>query len=741
MPQIVKKRRSGWAILAVGALVASLLAVGASPAAAIDDKSEPDAKATTSACVGAALADVGFTDLADAVAADINCLAYYGITTGRTADTFDPNSNVTREHMALFLYRTANVAGLDTMGGDGAADFGDIAELGEDRQNAINALARNGILAGRSDMAFAPHADITRAEMAVALVSLVALIPGAKTEKNDNGTITVDVGAGTVDVFTDAFGETPGPVNSAISAAYELGITTGTGDGTTFNPSGTVPRRNMASFITRALAHSNARPRGVTAQAVGDGITVSVRAADFSPVANAVIDAFSHDTEGAAKAFKDDGTCSSRFGEVVESGTAKCTIDPIDPPTGSQGNLNLSVTIAEKGTTVWVWTGDIGDKVNANTVLYELDLTPPDVTPQPAQRAEVSTDFNRHADFRAKFGSTVVFAIQLKTDVDHDGDDNTPTQELDARPDTAGDAYRVTITFPSGAASVSTITMDKDGSGAFDVSAGDPDPSSRGQSVAVAFSIAQVQSDEADDATNSPLLDDSDPVSADPRSPYTGTVTFSDAAPRPFAVKAEAVRPYSEAASTDNPTTGNRINVTVTDQYGDPIKDIAVTATSSDAATDTDPGSTFPTRARVTFPDGTVGIAYSYTGAAQSETVSVVADTGPGPDGVAGNGDDPEDLTETLMVHWTMDAAADGSGPLLAADVDNNLLILNVSDAPTVFAYDDNDSFSVGGSLVTRVAFEENLATVLESADLGDVAVTSYTAGDADDVGSFAWTQ
>ena len=34
MPQLVKKRRSGWAVLAAGALVASLFAVGAAPAAA-----------------------------------------------------------------------------------------------------------------------------------------------------------------------------------------------------------------------------------------------------------------------------------------------------------------------------------------------------------------------------------------------------------------------------------------------------------------------------------------------------------------------------------------------------------------------------------------------------------------------------------------------------------------------------------------------------------------------------------
>jgi hypothetical protein len=421
-------------------------------------------------------------------------------------------------------------------------------------------------------------------------------------------------------------------------------------------------------------------------------------------------------------------------------GTVKCTIDPIDPVTGSQGDLNLSVTIAEKGTTVWVWIGEPGDKVGSNTDLYELDLTPGAGTPQPAARAEVSSEFNRDDDYRAKFGSTVTFTIQLKADVDHDDDASTDTQEMDARPDAGGDAYTVTKTFPNGAAGVETVTLGKDGSGTFDVSAGDPDPSSRGQSVTVSFVIAQ-KADEADPPVMSPQLDDSDPESANLRDSYTGTVQFSDATSKPFAVKAEAVRSHSAAATTDNPTTGNRINVTVTDQYGDPIGNIAVTAASSAAATQSDPGSTFPTKARVTFPDGTVGIAYSYTGGAQSETVTVTADTGPGPDGQVGGGDDPEDLTTTVSVHWTTDAMADGSGAVLAADVDNNLLVLNVGSAPTVFAYDDNDVFTVGGAFVTAAAFEENLTTVLESADFGEVAVTSYTAGDADDVGSFAWTQ
>ena len=54
MPQLVKKRRSGWAVLAVGALVASILAVGASPAAAMSR--QPDFEAQWKACLGPALA-------------------------------------------------------------------------------------------------------------------------------------------------------------------------------------------------------------------------------------------------------------------------------------------------------------------------------------------------------------------------------------------------------------------------------------------------------------------------------------------------------------------------------------------------------------------------------------------------------------------------------------------------------------------------------------------------------------
>ena len=224
-------------------------------------------KPTFSACVGAATEDAGFTDLGslDAAVDDINCLAHYAITHGKTADTFDPSSNVTRSQMALFLHRAAGIADLDLTGGDMMADFGDIADLGQDRQDAIKALASNGILAGRGNM-FDPYSDITRAEMAVALVNFVRKAdPGLFVQRGVNaGALIISPGA--LDYFADARQTVPRAVDTAISYAYELGITTGRADAT-FGPNDGVPRRNMASFITRALGHSSsARPIGLSVQ-------------------------------------------------------------------------------------------------------------------------------------------------------------------------------------------------------------------------------------------------------------------------------------------------------------------------------------------------------------------------------------------------------------------------------------------------------------------------------------------
>ena len=61
MPDLMKRRRSGWVALAVCALIASLLAVGVNPATAVEEAA--DHLAATSACAGEAETDHMFTDV------------------------------------------------------------------------------------------------------------------------------------------------------------------------------------------------------------------------------------------------------------------------------------------------------------------------------------------------------------------------------------------------------------------------------------------------------------------------------------------------------------------------------------------------------------------------------------------------------------------------------------------------------------------------------------------------------
>ena len=423
MPQLVKKRRSGWAVLAVGALVASLLAVGAAPAGAAEIKTgennsaAPSVKPSFSACVGAATEDAGFTDLGglDATVGDINCLAHYGITAGKTADTFDPDSNVARSQMALFLYRAAEIADLDLTGGDMMADFGDIADLGENRQVAIKALASNGILAGRGNV-FDPHSDITRAEMVVALVSFVREAdPGLFVQRGVNkGALIISPGA--LDYFADARSEVPRALDTAISYAYELGITAGRADGT-FGANDAVPRRNMATFITRALSHSSsARPSGLSVQSDGGTLHASVRDADHKPVRGLRVDAFYVSAARAARAFDDAGRCRSIV-RAVESAGSKCAIDRLDPVTNSQGDAQFERFTAARvgaGVTAWVWTGELNDRFD-----YELDLDDwvefdqgPVSSPNAADRAVILPSPARTPHVR--FGDTIEFNLQLQ---------------------------------------------------------------------------------------------------------------------------------------------------------------------------------------------------------------------------------------------------------------------------------------------------------------------------------------
>ncbi len=763
----------------MSALVASLLAVGSAPAGAAeiktgeDNKAEQSAKPTFSACVGAAHEDAGFTDLGTlSTAADaINCLAYYGISAGKTADTFDPNSNVTRSQMALFLNAAASKAGVDLMGGDGDDDFDDIADLGENRQNAIKALARNGIMSG-SGGDFRPHDDITRAEMAMALVNLTRHTAPSKFVQagTDKGKLADSDGAALaadkVDYFNDARRTVPAAVDTHISYAYELGITSGTGDGTTFSPNAPVPRRQMAVFITAALAHSNLRPAGLTVQSDNGELTASLRDADFKPVANELIDAFYVDTARVGRAFNNDGECRSIVKAVdgAPSTTNKpCEIHVLDAATDADGNAPLNgLTAAQigKGVTVWAWTGDSGDKFDEDTSRVMLEQGPVS-DPTVAEKLTVSP--NRARTPIARFGTAVEFTGQLQhtdggldkdTTVGTDGESAAeyslvvhvltgtiaaagPTVAADGGV-TGSDAGGTALGVVSRSAP-ETLKTDADGKLTFSLSTSDPSATTNDDSRTVVYVLTP--GDNAPEVT----------AGGGEPSRLSGYVVFAEESAKVTNVKVEPIGAYAVVGTAANPAS-HGVTVTVTDQYGRPMRNQAVTLSS------TNNSSTFP-GARRTGSNGTVRIFYSHAGiVAATEPLTATwngdaagaTDTG-GP-GCVTDAADGLDRCGTASVYWAVraaDGAPDAATGIIAADLEENEIVVNDS-SPTVVRYDANDIFSTsvpgdGGTPVVTYRnmeeFEALLATVVAPANLAlgasdsgkRTATLTWSAYDADD--------
>ena len=478
MPQLVKKRRSGWAVLAAGALVASIFAVGAAPAAAapIDDTAAAQVSAFPgkTACLGPALDAADFSDVAmgNAHYNAVNCIAHYGITAGRGDGSFGAADSVTRSQMALFLSGMAALAGL-TLDDAMDAGFTDLGDTAANRVNAINRLVNGGIMTGVGDDTFAPEATVTRAEMALWLINFMVEATDNSSdfnvEQNRDGTYklsspTTDPATRTpigFDHFPDARATQPRHVDSAISAAFELGITAGYGDNE-FKGHRAVTRAEMATFITRTLAHTNVRPRGLTAQHDGEGgIQVSLRTAEFAPIANEPIDVFR--SYFPDYAFRADGSCETRYVTGVLPSNFACEIDSGDTITEANGNKDYTAADLRGGgedlevvcgtetfdigsadnvpSVFWVWTGALEDTLDADTDLVRVDNVSGAARMGALQptHANVSGGLNPKAhQLEAKMGANVRFNLQLHGV-------NMMGGHVPAAPDASGNRYNLVI--------------------------------------------------------------------------------------------------------------------------------------------------------------------------------------------------------------------------------------------------------------------------------------------------------
>ena len=684
MIQTRKKSLPGRAVLAVGALVASVLAAGAVPAAAVTDRA--DHATRLSACVGDAAGDRMFSDVsAGHVFRDaINCVAYYGITRG-TGDgsTYSPDQDVTRAQMAVFIARAAEVASVD-FGPVRDAGFDDIDDAWAEAQDAINRLASKGMIA--SGGAFRPGDAITRAEMATFLIGL--LVEAAPDVTRDSsGAILLGV-AGSRSVADDRFPDASG---AEIAAIYELGVTRGASaadvqDDTeppldfNYEPDGTVDRGQMAAFITRALAHTPVRPAGVTAQYDGADVIVSVRNARYQPVSRAAVDVFWATADQADRALSTDGTCNAGVVTQADRSSFPCEIDDTDPTTGRDGDARVAVTglrrVPEGGAAVWTWTGRDGDTVAAGTELFMLDV---------ADGADLGfAEMTLISTFTAKarFGSTVLYTMQLRDIV---GKVSTGINGID--PARWSLSKHVAGQDPE----TQTLVSDGTGAAAFSISVDDPDPSADGADVTVTYTLTA--------ADNAP----STTVDANGRAAASGTVTFSDDAPSISSADAIVTVDTRDYVHTTGRGAGNTATVTVLDQYGNPFPGAKVSLASSLSGVSPGGGGEFTVNSR-----GSHLFAYRYSGeGGVTETLTASYGTSTATSLTTGT---------TATVYWAADAGPhddDAARAVLAGDVHRHHIVVNDGTGPVLLVYDDNDRFNLRGEPTSMAAFEAVLAAAL----------------------------
>ena len=254
--------------------------------------------------------DQSFTDISGKsteIQTAINQIKQLGITVGKTATTFDPDSFVTREEMALFIAR---------------------------------------------------------------LLKAVATGPGGNEEFVSGTTGLKEIKSLDTDHnFTDLGSASLMEVQNGIVNLWNLGVTE-VATATKYQPTANISRLNMAQMMARALDHTNARPAGLNIQAnFYSGASTKVlqmsvthRSPDFLPVVGSLVDSFrwGNPTTVSYSRFSSDGSCAQVVATVVSG--IHCYIDGSEGATDAKGNLALFQTAVVAGS-VWeyyVWTAAAG---------------------------------------------------------------------------------------------------------------------------------------------------------------------------------------------------------------------------------------------------------------------------------------------------------------------------------------------------------------------------------------------
>ena len=674
-------RRTVAALLA-GALIASATAFGSVPARATDGVADHLPAGT--ACTGAATKSAGFLDTLGLFAGSaIDCLAYYGITHGTAPNIFTPNSPVTRWQMALFLVNAAPLAGVD-LSPPVDQGFQDIGDLRPSAQDAINQLASLGITRGTSATTFSPNSLVNRSLMALLLHRFLrhsAVGPGGVSARG----VTPD------DTIFSDIGHLAENASHAVRVLFEMGVTSGT-SATTYSPSSIVTRAQMAVFIARMLAHTNARPAGVTMHAATDRVSsgdtlivhVSVRDSNRRPVAHGHVDMFTTPLSRPLTSFDSDGLCVNNveavFGELV------CRIDPLDQRLDDRGNL-LAVLQPTDHLAFWAWTGSAGDT-------FVFGGVPSDMVRVSVWKRAVAVgvlDDLPPTAIVAPMGETIEVTVRL---VDEDG------QAVEDQ----GVRVQVSTTFEINGIRqrkvVRTYLTDDKGRVELSFMGSDPSSARVGDTVRMDLDV---------DAGFLDVLDRTTPgvVNHDAVEPRDAWFTWSDAAPQTSTLRlAQTVSYHLLPASAPGPT--NLIRALLTDQYGNPVPDARIEFTSDD------PDGIGSTRvARLTDQRGIAVLRYLWSSSdAAAERITAR---------LAGS-----DLAPVSVRHfWARPERNDASGlgvVIRVADTLRNRIVV-ADPTPRTISYTGKDRFLLEGRSVTQAVFEE----ALDAGLYGRITYTHYS--------------
>lgn len=552
-------RRSPLTTLCLLPLVATLLALPVMPVAATNG--EADDLPLYTACPSSAIGSASFEDVpADSVAREaIDCMAHYGIMPGTSPTTFQPGLGVTRQEMALILIQAAGPAGIDV---PRARDqgFRDIAGLPAEVRDSINQLAQLGITRGTTASTYAPDRVVNRRQMAQFFTRFLTEAPVGE------GGVAIESVVPDDRVFTD-IDNLPHDPYDAIRLIYELGVTKGTTP-TTYGPGQPVTRAQMALFVSRMLAHTNARPAGITMQVedtsatAGDTVdlVVSLRDENHLPMVDEPIDLFY--VASGDEGFTSSGRCSSKA--LIEAGYTRCVIDLGDEPTDGDGNLFYTMEIPES-LTVYAWTGDRNDRFNIGstdhvTLDFAVSKSPDgflitdDMVDGPLAQQGSSL-----SGMRLPFGASVTFTFQV---VDED-----------LNPVAVEDAEIRILTWEEndrqrGADRTRTYRTDSSGRVQLTFRLTDPDSDSNDPHGELNLEVLR------HDYTH--LTDKSTVEINTP----ANRLRWSDDDPQPRFLLLEQSSVYSRATASGN--AHNRVTGTLLDQYGDPVRGKRIHFTSLD---------------------------------------------------------------------------------------------------------------------------------------------------------------